>query len=52
MKKAIIILSIFLGYLLTISAQNVKIGDSPGAADPSAILELESIDKGFASFRS
>ncbi len=46
MQKAIIIVSILLGYLLTISAQGVKIGNDGSAADPSAMLEIESTDKG------
>jgi hypothetical protein len=46
MKKAIIIISILLGYLLTISAQGVKIGDNANVADPSAMLDVESVNKG------
>jgi hypothetical protein len=46
MQKAIIILSILLGYLLTISAQGVKIGNNTNAADASAMLDVESTNKG------
>ncbi|MDC0231121.1 DUF1566 domain-containing protein [Aureispira] len=46
MKKVIIIVSILLGYLLTISAQGVKIGNNTNAADPSAMLDVESVNKG------
>jgi uncharacterized protein (TIGR02145 family) len=46
MQKAIIIVSILLGYLLTISAQGVKIGNNTNVADASAILDIETTDKG------
>ena len=46
MKKVIIIVTILLGYQLTISAQGVKIGNNTNAVDPSAMLDVESINKG------
>jgi hypothetical protein len=47
MQKAIIILSILFGYLLTISAQGVKIGNNSNVADASAMLDVEATNKGF-----
>ena len=51
MQKAIIILSILLGYLLTISAQGVKIGNNTNAADASAMLDVESTNQGLLAPR-
>ncbi len=46
MQKAIIIVSIILGNVFAISAQGIKIGDVDSAPHPSALLEVESDDKG------
>jgi hypothetical protein len=46
MKKAIIIVSILLGYLLTLSAQGIKIGGNSASVDSSAILDVNSSLKG------
>ena len=46
MQKAIIIISILLGYLFTLSAQGVKIGNNSNVADASAMLDVESTNKG------
>ncbi len=48
MKKAIIIVSIFLGYLFSLSAQEgVSINKDGTTSDASAILDLQSTNQGF-----
>ena len=46
MQKAIIILSILLGYLLTITAQGVGVNEDGSSADGSAMLDVKSTTKG------
>ena len=46
MQKAIIIVSILLGCLITISGQTVKIGNNSTVGNPSAMLDVESTNQG------